>query len=97
MNQTASMQITVQLPEDIARHLCASHPDLSRTALEAIALEGVRSGELTTAQVRSLMGFETRLQVDAFLKAHQVMLPVTVEGIERDAETSRRFREQWSS
>jgi len=33
---------TVQLPEDIARHLGASHPDLSRAALEAIALEGAR-------------------------------------------------------
>ena len=53
------MQITVQLPEDIARHLGASHPDLSRAALEGIALEGARSGELTTARVRRLLGFET--------------------------------------
>ena len=90
------MQITVQLPEDIARHLGASHPDLSRAALEGIALEGARSGELTTAQVRRLLGFETRLEVDAFLKAHGVFLPVTVADIERDAETSRCFRRQWS-
>jgi hypothetical protein len=90
------MQITIQLPEDIARHLGASHPDLSRAALEGIALEGARSGELTTAQVRRLMGFSTRNEVDAFLKAHAVFLPVTVADIERDAETSRRFRQQWS-
>ena len=95
------MQITVDLPEndlpeDIAHHLTASHPDLSRAALEAIALEGARSGELTTAQVRRLLGFDTRLQTDAFLKAHEVPLALTVADIERDAETSRTFRSQWS-
>lgn len=89
------MQITVQLPEDIARHLGASHPDLSRAAVEGIALEGARSGELTTAQVRRLLGFDTRFEVDTFLKAHGVFLPVTVEDIENDAETSRGFRQQW--
>ncbi|MGD1069935.1 MAG: UPF0175 family protein [Bryobacteraceae bacterium] len=92
----AAMQITVELPEDIARHLGASHPDLSRAALEALAVEGARSGELTTAQVRRLMGFATRAQVDAFLKAHEVFLPVTAADVERDAETSRAFRRQWS-
>ena len=84
------------MPEDISHHLTASHPDLSRVALEAIAIEGARSGELTTAQVRRLLGFDTRLQADAFLKAHEVPLPVTVADIESDAETSRKFRAQWS-
>lgn len=90
------MEITLQLPEDIASHLCVTHPDLSRAAIEAIALEGARSGELSTAQVRRLMGFETRLEVDPFLKSHAVPLPSTTEDIERDAETSRSFRRQWS-
>jgi len=96
MELTVNMQITVQLPEDIARHLGASHPDLSRAALEGIALEGARSGELTTAQVRRLLGFGARTEVDAFLKAHSIFLPVTTADIERDAETSRSFRRQWS-
>ncbi|HEX4277912.1 MAG TPA: UPF0175 family protein [Bryobacteraceae bacterium] len=90
------MQITLTLPEDIARHLGVNHPDLSRTAIEAIAMEGARSGELTTAQIRRLMGFGTRIEVDAFLKAHSVFLPVTVADIERDAEISRDFRRRWS-
>ena len=91
------VRITVELPEDIAHHLNESHPDLPRAALEAIAVEGARSGELTTAQVRRLLGFETRLELDAFLKAHEVFLPITVAEIERDAETSRTFRRRWSS
>jgi hypothetical protein len=89
--------ITVELPEDIAYLLTASHPDLSRAALEAIAIESVRSGELTTAQVGRLLGFHTRLEVDAFLKAHEVFLPVTAADVERDAEVSQAFRSKWSS
>lgn len=96
MELTANMQITVQLPEDIARHLGASHLDLSRAALEGMALEGARSGELTTVQVRRLLGFSTRTEVDAFLKAHSTFPRVTAADIERDAETSRSFRRQWS-
>lgn len=92
----AFMQITFQLPEDIARHLGASHPDLSRAALEAIALEGARSGELSTARIRRLLGFDTRTEVDVFLKVHAVYVPITDADIGRDAETSRDFRQQLS-
>jgi hypothetical protein len=90
------VQITVELPEDIAAHLNLRHGDLSRAALEAIAVEGARSGELTTAHVRRLLGFNTRWEVDAFLKAHEVFLPLTAADVERDAETSRQFRLRWS-
>ena len=88
------MQITVKLPEDSARHLGTIHPDLSRAALEATALEGARSGELSTTQIRPLLGFSTRTEVDAFLKVHAVYLPITAADIERDAETSRDLRRQ---
>jgi hypothetical protein len=30
--------------------------------------------------------------MDGFLKAHQILLPLTVEEIERDAETASAFR-----
>ena len=46
------MQITVEVPEDIARQLAADPRELSRATLEAVALEGARSGRLTTEQVR---------------------------------------------
>jgi hypothetical protein len=40
--------------------------------LESLALEVYRSQALTAAQLRRLQGFETRVQVDAFLKEHDV-------------------------
>ncbi len=86
------MQVTLELPEDLARLLGENSAGLSRAALEALALEGIRSGKLTVAQARRLVGIATRYEMDGFLKSHGVMLPLTVEAIERDAETAIRFR-----
>ncbi|HEV1288270.1 MAG TPA: UPF0175 family protein, partial [Bryobacteraceae bacterium] len=61
------MQIIVTIPDDLAQH-----PDPAREALEAFAIEGYRSGALSAYQTRLLLGFETREQLDGFLKAHQV-------------------------
>jgi hypothetical protein len=44
------MDVVLNLPEDIARDLQAGGADLSRTALEAIALEGARSRKLSAAK-----------------------------------------------
>jgi len=90
------MQITLELPEDIALHFGADQSALSRAALEALAIEGARSGNLSLGQVRRMLGFTTRMQVDGFLKEHGISLPVTVEDVEQEAEVSRRFREEWS-
>lgn len=79
-----SIAITVELPESIAEKLGIGKKDLSRTALEAIALEGYRSDRLTGFQVREMLGFETRLELDAFLKAHRIDLEYSFEDLERE-------------
>lgn len=61
------MQITVQLPDDLAQH-----PDPAREALEAFAIEGYRSRALSAYQTRILLGFETSYELDGFLKDHEV-------------------------
>jgi hypothetical protein len=66
------MQITLELPADIAQGLGSTWNDLPRAALESLALEAYRSHALTAAQLRRLLGFETRMQVDAFLKEHEI-------------------------
>ena len=66
------MQITIELPEDIAVELESKWKDLPRAALESLALEAHRSRALTAAQLRRLLAFETRMQVDAFLKEHEI-------------------------
>jgi Uncharacterised protein family (UPF0175) len=85
------MQITLALPDDVAHCLEAEVKDLPRALLESFALEGYRSGSLTEEQVRRVLGYGTRMQVDAFLKAHALYWNYTLEDLDRDAETSREF------
>jgi len=85
------MEVTIEIPNDIADGLTAGGgADLPRAVLETVALEGYCSGELTHAQVRRLLGFENRLEVEAFLKAHDVYLDYTLEDLEQDRDTHRR-------
>lgn len=50
-----SIKITVELPQSVAEKFGNSKKDLSRAALEAIALEGFRSDHLTGFQVREML------------------------------------------
>jgi predicted HTH domain antitoxin len=79
------MQIQFELPDDIAQALAAD--DLPRAALEALALDGYRSGRLGGGQVQRLLGFSAPMQVHAFLKEHGVYLNYSAEDLAKDTET----------
>ena len=75
----------------LRRVLEAQVKNLPRALLESFAVEGYRSGKLTEEQVRRILGFGTRIQVDGFLKEHGVYLEYTLEDLDRETETSREF------
>ena len=80
------MQITVQLPDDLAQHA-----DPAREALEAFAIEGYRSGALSAYQTRLLLGIETRFELDDFLNKHEVWdHAYSVQDLESDAANFER-------
>ncbi len=81
----------MELPEDIAQGLGSRWKDLPRAALESLVLEAYRSHALTAAQLRRLLGFGTRLQLDDFLKEHEVY-DFAVEDFKQDCETLRQLR-----
>ena len=81
--------IVLNLPEDIARELSAQEGDLSRAALESLALEGYRSGHLSEEQVRRMLGFGSRFDVHAFLKLHNAYLHYTEADLKHDLEVAR--------
>ena len=85
------MQITIDLPEDIAVGLESKWKDLPRAALESLALEAYRSRALTAAQLRRLLGCETPMEVDAFLKEHEVF-DYSAADFDQDRETLRKLR-----
>ena len=79
------------MPEDIAAGLQSKCKDLPRAALESLALEAYRSRAITAAQLRWLLVFETRMQVDALLKEHEI-IDYSAADFERDRETLRELR-----
>ncbi len=76
------MTVTVSLPDEI---LLQDSDEVSRRVLEQVALDGFKSGQLTTAQVRRILGFESRLEVYDFLAAHGVpRVDYSVEDADRE-------------
>jgi hypothetical protein len=84
------MRITVDIPDDLARKVVSPDCDPARILLEDFAVESYRAGKLTMDQVRELLGFATRMQVDAFLQKHQVY-DYTVQDLEKDLATLDRL------
>ena len=85
------MELTLHIPDDVARRLSAAGGNLSRRALEAFALEEHKAGRLNEVQLRQVLGFETRDELDGFLKAHEVWLNFTPEDLERERAALRRL------
>lgn len=86
-----AVQVTVDLPDDILEALEGQWPDLNRQALEAIAVEGYRTGALTESQVRRLLELESRFEVHALLKVHRVPLRYTATDLEDDLRAHREL------
>lgn len=84
-------QITISLPDELSAALAAPGQDLPKAAFEALVLSAYRERKISAAQLRQLLGFETRMEVDAFLKSHGVELEYTLEDLERDRETNRQI------
>jgi hypothetical protein len=84
------MEVTLTIPDALAARLGAE-ADLPRRALEALVLEEYRAGRLTRPELRRLLGFETRAELDGFLKAHGVNEGMTLAEFERDRQTLDRL------
>ena len=78
------MNLTVEIPDDIARRLMDAGGDLSRRALESLALDEFKNGHITQPELRRLLGFGTRWQLDGFLKSHGVYDDYTLEDFEAE-------------
>jgi uncharacterized protein UPF0175 len=85
------MNVTVEIPDDVAERLAAAGGDLSRRALEALALEEYKRGRLTKPELRRLLGFSTRVELDDFFNTHEVFGSYTPADLERDRRDLRRL------
>jgi len=66
------MQITLELPQTLYEDSNPGGGTCREQRLKAWRSKLTRSHALTAAQLRRLLGFQTGMQVDAFLKEHEV-------------------------
>ena len=84
-------ELTIELPEEIERELEAAWENLPRRALEALAVEGYRSGALTRGQVGTLLNLNF-WETESFLKERAAFLQYTTEDLEQDRLTQAQMR-----
>jgi hypothetical protein len=90
MSDHPNLRVLGSTPKAVSR-MRSSGGDLSRRALEALALEEFRSGHITKPELRRLLGFETGYQLDGFLKAHEVYEDYTLQDLEKELEGLSRL------
>lgn len=85
------MRVDLDLPDEIARKFADDATGVARAAAEALAIEGMRTGKLTTYEARQLLGSRSRYEMDGFLKASGVCWPATLQDAVADSETALLF------
>jgi len=85
------VRLTIELPEDVLQALTNQCEDLPRYALEALAVEGYRSGALTETQIKRMLGYESRLHVHALLKEHGVPYRYSAADVSDDLQAHREL------
>ncbi|MDQ3013027.1 MAG: UPF0175 family protein [Acidobacteriota bacterium] len=83
--------VKVAISDDV---LNQPNGELSRLLLEEFAVEGYRSGQLTAAQIRHVLGLETPMEVDQFLKSHNVYFDYSTEELAQEEEASQKLLSQ---
>ena len=89
-----SMKISLDLPDEVVAQLADAGQDLSRAALEALAIDAYRMDRISGRQLAQLLNISSRYELDGFLKRHGVPLEYNLDDFEREGQTSARLREK---
>jgi predicted HTH domain antitoxin len=84
----------LDLPDAAIGQLAEEGRDLSRTALEALAIDAYRTNRITAHQLCTLLAIPSRYEFDGFLKQHGVPLEYSIDDFEREGATSAQLWEK---
>ena len=87
-----NVQITLNIPDGLAERLIAGGKDPAEATLEALAVEGYRTETLSESEIRQMLGFETRMEVHAFLREHGVFLHYSLADAQSDRQSAIEVR-----
>jgi hypothetical protein len=90
------MQFTVDIPDQLVGKVIPHGQDASRRLLEEAVAGAYRDRLLTMEQVRSLLNFGTRMQVDAFLQQHEIF-DYTANDLDSDMATMHALLQERES
>ncbi len=86
------MTVSIHIPEQAEGVLRGAFgDDLDRTALEAMAIEGYRTGKLSRHEVQILLGFEDRWETELWLGNKGIHLNYGMQELEADRKTLDRL------
>ncbi len=77
------MQVTVEIPDQFAPYIVPEGKDAARRLLEDSVASSYRERRLTMEQVRQILGFATRMEVDPFLQRYEIY-DYTVDDLRED-------------
>ena len=80
------MQVTVEMPDQVARQWGETPDTVGRHVMEDAAIEGYRAGRLTQRQVGAMLGLDY-WQTEAFLNEHAVPLNYSAADLAADNAT----------
>ena len=83
------MDVSIPLPERIAQRLQASWKDVPARRLQAIAIEGYRSGALTEYEVQQMLELPSRWAVEEFLKQSRAFIDYSDADLMNDVAAIR--------
>jgi len=77
------MEVSLSIPDDIAKQL-NTDGDISRLALEGLAIEGYRKEALSVGEVAELLGISV-YEADGFLKSHGIAAETTLDELRQQS------------
>jgi hypothetical protein len=86
------MQVVIEIPDAFAELLARKTDDLPRKALEALVVEAHKAGDITTGQVRLILGLNSRYEADGFLKQHGALIDYTPDDLQHDLAAIQEAR-----
>ena len=84
------MQVTVEMPDQVARQWGATPDAVGRHVMEDAAIEGYRAGRLTQRQVGAMLGLDY-WQTETFLNERAVPLNYSAADLAADHATLEKI------
>lgn len=81
------MNISIEVPDDIAAQIGSRWRDLPRRALESLVAEAYRERLISRPQAQEMLGFSSRFELDAFLEQNRIFLGYSEDDLEADRRT----------